>query len=237
LIVLHTLCIFDTRFKPIANMVLTVYLDPITINCRKVLSGLDLMGIQYETKHVDYFKGEQKAPEFTKINPMATIPAATDGDLVLTESNSILQYAADHAKDESFYPKDLKKRADVNRWLLWEAATWFGVNYTYLVQNVVVPELFKGQPDKKILDDEAPKFETAAKTLDERLAKSKFVCGDNITIADIAVAAPMHMHEFQKSGFEKYPNIQRWIKEVEKIPAWSDRQKAVENALMPSRAS
>lgn len=216
-------------------MGLVVYLDPCTINCRKVLSGLDLIGVPYEVKHVDYFKGEQKAPEFTKINPMATIPAAVDGDLVLTESNSILQYAADLGKNESLYPKDLKKRADVNRWLLWEASTWFGTNYTYLIQNVVVPELFKGEPDQKALDEEAPKFEKAAGALDQRLAHSKFICGDHVTIADIAVAAPMHMHAFQKSPFEKFPNIQRWIKEIEKLPEWSSRQQLVQDALAPSQ--
>ena len=216
-------------------MGLVVYLDPVTINCRKVLSGLDLLKVPYETKHVDYFKGEQKSDDFTKVNPMQTIPAAVDGDLILTESNAILAYAGDLAKDESFYPKDLKKRADVNRWLLWEASAWFGNNYTYLIQNVVVPELFKGEPDKSALEAEDPKFRKSAGTLEATLAKNKFLTGDHITIADIAVAAPMHCWRDQKSPFDDYPNILRWIKEIEKLPEWNGRQKAVENALMPSK--
>ena len=40
-----------------------LYFDPITVNSRKVVAGFDLMGIEYEKGHVDYFQGEQKGAE------------------------------------------------------------------------------------------------------------------------------------------------------------------------------
>ena len=43
---------------------LQVYLDPCTVNSRKVLAGLELVGMPYELKHVDYFTGAHKKPEF-----------------------------------------------------------------------------------------------------------------------------------------------------------------------------
>ena len=100
---------------------LEVYLDPCTVNSRKALAGLDLIGTEYHFNYVNFFTGEQKSEKNTKINPHATVPFATDDDLVITESNAILQYAAD-LKGSPYYPKDLKKRAQVNRWLLWEAS-------------------------------------------------------------------------------------------------------------------
>lgn len=69
---------------------LEVYLDPCTINCRKIVAGLDLLGVKYNTNFIDYFAGAQKSPEYLKISPHATIPAAVDGDLHITESNAIL---------------------------------------------------------------------------------------------------------------------------------------------------
>ena len=48
-------------------MPLEVYLDPCTINCRKVLAGLDLIGADYKEHLVDYFKSEQKSDAYTKI--------------------------------------------------------------------------------------------------------------------------------------------------------------------------
>ena len=72
-----------------------LFADPITVNCRKVVAGLKLLGSDYTLTKVDYFKGEQKSDAFKAINPNAALPALRDGDLVLWESNAILQYAAD----------------------------------------------------------------------------------------------------------------------------------------------
>jgi hypothetical protein len=104
---------------------LQVDLDPCTVNSRKVLAGLDLIGLPYELRRVDYFSGAHKKPEFLAINPNGAVPAVVDGDFALSESNAILQYAADLISSDKHYPKDLKQRADINRWLLWEASTWF----------------------------------------------------------------------------------------------------------------
>lgn len=98
-----------------------IYADPITVNCRKVLAGLDLIGAPYELVYVDYFKGQQKEEPYIFLNPNASIPAMVDGEFVLWESNAILQYAADKVGNQSVYPKDLQTRADINRWLLWES--------------------------------------------------------------------------------------------------------------------
>lgn len=215
-------------------MTIQVYCDPCTVNSRKVLAGLEQIGADYNQNYINYFTGEHKSEKFMKINPCATVPAATDDDLVLTESNAILQYAADKTGNESMYPKDLKKRADINRWLLWEASSWFPICYVYLVENVVKP-LLKGSPDQKALDAESEKFHRGAGMLEERLSKSSWLAGDHVTIADIAVAAPMHLAEASKLPLDKYPNVQRWLtKNVEQLDSWKKTQGAVDKALLPN---
>jgi len=197
-----------------------LYFDPISVNCRKVVAGFGLMGVDYESAHVDYFKAEQKAPAYLKINPNGAIPALVDGDMQLWESNAILQYAADKNEAFGYYPRDLKMRADINRWLLWEAAHWFPSCYIYLVENVVKP-LLKAQPDKAVTDKEAPNWHRLANILDERLAKDKWLCGDKVTLADIAVAAPMHLHPYQKLPLDAHPNLKRWMTQgIEQLPCW-----------------
>jgi glutathione S-transferase len=197
-----------------------IYADPITVNCRKVLAGLDFLGAPFERVHVDYFKGEQKAEPYVSLNPNASIPAMTDGDLVLWESNAILQYAADKVGNESAYPRDLKVRADINRWLLWESSSWFAACYLYLVENCVKP-LLGGQTDAATLAAHGPQFHKLASILETRLASSPWVAGKNPTIADIALASPMHLHGWQQLPLSDYPNIRRWMAEkVEKLPSW-----------------
>lgn len=135
------------------------------------------------------------------------------------------------------YPKDLKKRADINRWLLWEAASWFPTCYVYLVENAVKP-MMKGEPDQKAVDAVSEKFHTGAGILEGRLSKNKWLTGDHVTIADIAVAAPMHMHELSKLPLDKYPNLKRWlVEEVEQLDSWKKTQEAVNKAFFPNKSS
>jgi glutathione S-transferase len=197
-----------------------IHADPITVNCKKVLAGLQLMGADYELVHVDYFQGAQKAEPFISLNPNASVPAMVDDAFVLWESNAILQYAADKLGNDAVYPTSLQQRADVNRWLLWESAHWFPSCYVYLVENCVKP-LLGGAPDPAILDAQAAQFHKLADILDKRLADRRWVMGDQPTIADIALAAPMHLHSWQQLPLGQHKNLVRWMTEdVEQLPCW-----------------
>lgn len=197
-----------------------LYADPITVNCRKVMAGLDFLGVPYERVHVDFFKSQQKDPAYLSLNPNATLPTLVDGDLVLWESNAILQYAADKANNSRAYSLDLQKRADINRWMLWESSSWFPSCYVYLVEHCVKP-LFNAPADAAVLSSQDPVFHKLAGILDQRLAKSKWLCGEDPTIADIAVAAPMHLHGLQNLPLGPHKNLKRWMtEEVEQLPCW-----------------
>lgn len=199
-----------------------IHADPITINCRKVIAGLKLMDAPYELAYVNYFEGEQKSEAYLKINPNSSMPALTDGDLVLWESNAILAYAADKNGADAFYPKDAKKRADINRWMFWESASWFPACYTYLVENCIKPML-GGETDKAIVATNEEQWHKLASILNTRLATSKYVCGPTPTIADISLAAPMHLHGWQKLPLDAHPHIKRWLlQDIEGLACWKE---------------
>jgi glutathione S-transferase len=211
---------------------LEVHLDPATINSRKVLAGLELLGVPYKINHVNYFAGAHKQPPYTDLNPNGVLPAAKDGDFVLWESDAILQYAAETSGSYKYYPKDPKKRADVHRWMLWEAAHWQPSCYVFFIENAIKP-LLKAPTDTALVEKETANWRRLAGVLDARLAKSKWVAGDTVTIADIAIAAPMHVHQKQKLPLQDFPNIRRWIAEVEKLPCWVKTQGPVDAATSP----
>ena len=198
-----------------------LYIDPITVNCRKVIAGLDMIGASYETEQLNYFGGDHKQPTFTKINPNAELPALVDGDLVLWESNAILVYASEKMGNKNAYPDEPKIRGDITRWLLWESSKWFGGCYVYLVENVVKP-ILDDTPDNDVLAAHAPTFHGQATILEAALEGGDWLCDDQATIADIAVAAPMHLHGAQKLPLENYPNIRAWIARVEGLSCWQN---------------
>ena len=81
--------------------------------------------------------------------------------------------------------------------------------------------LLGAEPDPAVLDAQAAQFHKLAGILDERLAQNAWVCGDSPTIADIALAAPLHLHAWQKLPLSDHPHLKRWMTEqVEQLPCW-----------------
>jgi glutathione S-transferase len=63
------------------------------------------------------------------------------------------------------------------------------------------------------------------------MKKSKWLAGDTVTIADIAVAAPMHVHKAQRLPLADHSHVKRWTADVEELPCWRKTQGTVDRAL------
>jgi hypothetical protein len=87
----------------------------------RVRWALQELGVDFEPITVNLVAGEHRRPAFLKLNPAGKVPVLVDGDLVLTESVAIVLYLADKYPSKGLIPKDLKQRADANRWLLFTA--------------------------------------------------------------------------------------------------------------------
>ncbi len=98
---------------------LQLYTHPLSQPSRAVEWLLKSNNIQYEPKMVDLVTGQHRTEAFLKINPNGRIPVLVDGDFILYESNSIMQYIAEKFGLTQMYPTDLKQRAKVNQWLNW----------------------------------------------------------------------------------------------------------------------
>lgn len=100
----------------------------------------------------------------------------------------------------------------------------------YLIENVVQP-LRGEKASQELVDAEAPKWARYAEILDEQLSKTEWIAGDNITIADIAIASPMHVWRSQKLPVDNYPNFRRWVDQIEALDCWKKTQGAVDKGL------
>ena len=212
-----------------------LFADPISINCRKVIAGLALMDVDYKLTRIGFFEGEQKSPEYLEINPNAKLPSLRDGDLTIWESNAILQYVASKYGKAEAYPVDLAARADVDRWLFWECGSWFASCYIYMVENCVKP-ILGAEPDPAILAAEDENFHLLASILNDRLGETPYVCGSVPTIADIAIASPMHLHGWQQLPLKNHTNIMRWMTERIEPSAWWTASHVGEGFTLPSDA-
>lgn len=96
-----------------------LYINPLTVNSIKLLLLCNALEIAPEFQVIALNKEEQRSDKFLVINPEGKVPVLQEGELLLNESNAILQYIA--AKHKStFWPSDLTEQAKVLRVLFWQ---------------------------------------------------------------------------------------------------------------------
>jgi glutathione S-transferase len=94
-------------------------------NGQKISIALEEFGLEYETKHIDLSKDEQKQPEFTKVNPNGRIPAIVDHShsppFTVFESGAIFLYLVDHYdKEHKFSFSDPLQHSEMVQWLFFQ---------------------------------------------------------------------------------------------------------------------
>jgi glutathione S-transferase len=199
-----------------------LYAFPPSPNARKVaavVAHLRLTDIEYAL--VRLHKGEHRQPDYLAINPMGKVPTLRDGDLMLWESNAICQYLADRAGDTAFFPADPKVRANIARWLFWEAGTWSPVVDVFTHENVRKPMLGIGTADPARLASAEERFVPLAKLLDEHLAERSFLLGERVTLADFVVAGAATYVERGRIPIDDHPHVKAWWDRIIAIEAWS----------------
>jgi glutathione S-transferase len=206
-----------------------LYMHPVATTCRPVRLFIAESNIPVEEEIVDILTGAQYAATYQDINPNSLVPMLEDGNLRLTESSAILKYLADKVNSPA-YPKDLKLRAKVN-----EAMDWINTNfYRDFGYGLCYPQLYS-HLRRRSDEAQAATLETG-KDQAKRWLKvlndywlgpnKKFLCSDQITIADYFGACLVSIGETIKVDYSAYPNVKRWLDNVAKLPAWPEVNEA-----------
>ncbi len=178
-----------------------------TPNGKKISIMLEEINLKYKVTKVNINKDEQFKPEFVKLSPFRKIPVIIDHDnkLSLFESGAILIYLAE--KSGKFY--DQNKRTVINQWLMGQMAyvgPMLGQHHQFHHYNPGKSE-FGEKRYFKI-------SERIYKELDERLSYSKFLSGEDYTIADIATFPWIARHEWHDIGLKNFKSLLRWYEEI-----------------------
>ncbi|MFM0074882.1 glutathione S-transferase [Paraburkholderia sediminicola] len=171
---------------------------------------LTLLDLPFEVIELNMAAGDNRRPEYLKLNPFGQVPTIEDGETVLFDSNAILVYLAKRYGDPSWLPEDALGAAAVQRWLSLAAGQIaYGPCAARLVTVFSAPlNLDTAQKIAHKLFD----------VLDAELAGKNFAAGDRVSIADIA--AHTYIAHAPEGGvsLEPYPNIRAWLRRVEALP-------------------
>jgi glutathione S-transferase len=189
-----------------------LYRHPLSGHCHRVELFMSLLGLPYETEDVDLAAGAHKAPDFLELNAFGQVPVVRDGDLVLADSNAILLYLAERYAPGRWWPSDPVQAAAVQRWLSAAAGDLASGPATARLITVFGR---KAEPEPVIARAHA-----LFKVIEGTLGASRFIAGDNPTIADIALYSyTAHAPEGNVS-LEPYPRLKAWLARIEALPGF-----------------
>lgn len=187
------------------------------------LLALGHTGAEYDAWLIKIGDGDQFGSGFVAVNPNSKIPALMDHSgatpIRVFESGAILQYLAE--KFGAFLPTEPAARAECLSWLFWQMGSapylggGFGHFYAYAPSKMEYAINRFAMEAKRQLD-----------VLDQRLAVSEYIAGNEYTIADIAIwpwygglvkgrlygaAEFLSVHEYQ--------HVLRWADAIDARPA------------------
>jgi GST-like protein len=180
-------------------------------------------GAEYDAWLIRINEGAQFSSGFVDINPNSKIPALVDRSgerpLRVFESGSILVYLAE--KFGAFLPQETAARTETLNWLFWQMGSapfvggGFGHFYAYAPEKLEYPINRYAMETKRQLD-----------VLDRQLAASRYVAGEEYSIADMAIwpwyGGMVRGELYDAAEFlsvNEYKNVQRWAEEIAARPA------------------
>jgi GST-like protein len=180
-----------------------------TPNGKKISIMLEEIGYEFKVTKVDIGKDEQFKPDFKKISPFSKIPVIIDhkNNKTIFESGAILIYLGEISG--KFYNKD--DRTNINQWLMAQMGyigPMLGQHHQFHHYNLGKSEFGEERYfkiSKRIYSE-----------VDEVLSKTKFLAGDEYTIADIATFPWFARHEWHDIGIQNFKNLSRWYEEISK---------------------
>ncbi|HEY2444220.1 MAG TPA: glutathione S-transferase family protein [Rhizomicrobium sp.] len=199
-------------------MTLKLHVFPLSPRAFKVLLAAHHLGVDYELCMVDLPKSEHKTPAFGALNPNMRMPVLEEDGFVLWESNAIVEYLA--SKALGWLPGDTRARLAITKWLYWESNHWDPACSVFVFERIVKPFFGMGEPAASEIARGEISFKRLAGVLNEEFGKRRYVAGDSLTIADLAVGASLVASEQAGYPLEEFRAVQRWQAELAALPAW-----------------
>lgn len=186
-----------------------------TPNGHKATVALDELGADYNLIPVNLSEGDQKKPDYLKMNPNGKIPVIVDrsnDDFVVFESGAILIYLGE--KFGRLYPAEPKARSRTLQWLMFQMG---GLGPMMGQANV----FYRYFPEKlqPAIDRYHNECRRLFQVLDTHLSENRYLAGDEYTIADIANWCWARTHDWSGVSVADLPSLSRWLNEIAARPA------------------
>ncbi|XP_042148488.1 glutathione S-transferase 1-like [Ixodes scapularis] len=190
-------------------MSVALFSSELSVPCRVVRMVARHINLPVTIKDVDGPDRDRFKEELLKMNPPHAVPVLVDGSFTLFESHAIITYLVDkYASGSPLYPEDIETRAEVMSYLMFDVGTLSRrmINYFYPIL------VHKAEPTS---DAETP-MKDALQVLGYFLCHKRYLVGDQVTLADIAVAGTLSFSDAADYSLSAYPRVQHYYHSLKK---------------------
>ena len=142
---------------------------------------LNECGAEYETQRVEMSAGDNKKPEYLKLNSRGQVPVLTDGDAVLREGAAILMYVAEKFKSPML-PQSGADRQAALEWMMFCNST---MHPAYSLCFFLARQTVDAAAKETLMAAAAARVQTLWDDVEAQLNKTAYIAGANITVADL----------------------------------------------------
>jgi len=197
---------------------LTIWGRTNSSNVMKVMWGVGELGLPHQRIDAGGAFGGLDAPEFLAMNPNGLVPVIREEDgFCLWESNAILRYLARKHPAAGLAPSDLRRFADMDRWMEWQTESLAGPCFTVFAQMHRIPV---AQRDPAVIAKAIAETAHLFAMLEPALKSAPFLTGDAFTLADVAVGVMAYRWFEMAIERPAMPLVEAWYARLKARPAF-----------------
>ncbi len=192
-------------------------------NVQCVMWCLAELDLPFERFDAGLMYGVNNTDDYLSMNPNGTVPTIVDGlagdnTEPLWESGAIVRYLASAYGEDPFWPSDLLRRANVDRWAEWGKVS-VQTNFNGPIFWPVVRSPASGL-DREQLKKSITLFENKLAIADSRLANHTYLVGDDLTLADIQFGHILYRYFALEIDRRSLTNVSRYYQTLCAMPAY-----------------
>lgn len=192
---------------------LKIYGFTLSPPANKVRFTANLLGLDYQYVDLEPFKRDHKKPEHLARHPAGKVPVLEDGDFTIFESDAIIRYLATKAENTNVYPSEIKARAMIDQWMDY-INSQISTSIMKIFYNEIIAKKRRYPVNEMSIREGYKGLEAGLPIIDHKLSKLPYLCGKQITLADMCLLACLDPSEMVGVDLAQYPNIHKWRNEL-----------------------
>ena len=187
-------------------------------NVRKVLWCAEELALPYKREEAGGAFGVVDSPQYRALNPNGRVPMIEDDGFVLWESNAIVRYlAARYGDDTSWYPSDVRVRAQADKWMDWTTASFAGPFRDVFWGVLRTPA---DQQDWLLITAASKTCAELLSIVDQALSEKPYLSGDEIGMGDIPLGSFIYAWFEMPIERPQMLHLSAWYERLKLRPAY-----------------